>query len=518
MNQLFPSLEQLKQLWQDLTPAARIGTIITIVVCLGLIGFVGYWSSQPEYVALVNDLETGKAAKVIDKLQSENISAKLSFSGRSVLVDSRRWNEARVSIANIVDASQIDSSGGAGGWAVMDPTKKGHWLAEQKEQALAKTISSMKQVESATVHLAIPEDTPFVRAKEVKTASVVVHAQPGMPFGRKHAQAIVMIVASSVEGMQPSQVTVTDTIGNVWTGEDSGMMGGVSNQNDMRRAYELELEQKAESQLTALLGPGRAVVKITADMDFTTHTTKQNTPVETKVKSSELLTEEKTTQNPRTALGSPGVSSNLGGAPATSNTRDLITEKSTSDIKYQSSLRETIEEKLPGRIKRISVAATVQLKESTPATDATEGDETPAEPTDPQISIERIEEVIKMAVGFDEKRKDQITVLEGELRGAAQLAEMFEPTESLWETIGPIARDVSLGLAALVALVLGMMTLKKLRPVEITVPEDTGVSPQRARQVSDMMRLAKTNPDILANVLAAWANEQRDADTDKEAA
>ena len=513
MNQLFPSIAQMKKLWLNLAPAARVGTIITIVVCVGLIGFVGYWSSQPEYVTLVNDLETTKAAKVIDILANEKISAKLSFSGKSVLVDSRRWNDARVAVADIVEPNQLDSGGAGGSWSIMDPSKKNHWLAEQKEHGLAKTISQMKQVELATVNLAIPDATAFVRNRETKTASVVLQLRPGIPFGQRNAQAIVMIVANSVEGMQPENVTVTDTAGNMWTGQETGAMGGMSGQIDMRRNYERELEQKAESQLIALLGSGRAIVKITADMDFTHMTTEKNTPIAgTKVKLTEETSDDKQTSAQQMAFGATGTTSNTGRGTASSGDSGVTSHKTTSNITYQPSAQKEIEVLMPGRVKRISVSATVQLNDASAVTvgDAETADAA-ATPAASAITIDQIKEVIKMAVGFDDKRKDQITVLEGELKGMGEIADLFQPTDSIWTTIGPVARDISLGVAALVALVLGMMTLKKFRPLEIGSEEDSGVTPQRARQVSDMMRLAKSNPEILATVLAAWANEEQDS-------
>lgn len=160
----------------------------------------------------------------------------------------------------------------------------------------------------------------------------------------------------------------------------------------------------------------------------------------------------------------------------------------------------------PGTIKRLTVAVTVQLTD-TPEEGASDS---AAPENQPRVTLEQVEEIVKSAVGFDETRSDQIEVLSvAQLVGETSLLELVE-TPPVIESWMPLIRAVSLGIAALVALVLGLLTLKRIKPIQVPGNDGSSVSPQRARQLSELATLARKNPELMSSILASWINDPND--------
>ncbi len=516
MSEKKASLEQLRHLWQQFSIQARIGIIATTVICTALIIGVSYWSAQPNYIPLVSKLEPGQAGEIISQLNSAGIANQMNFSGSTVLVDSRKWNSANQLIAEIVEPGQMEP-GPMQSWG-SDPSTRDNRLARQLEARLAASISRLKSVESARVHLGIPESQPFARNQVPKTASVILEISPGHSFTSNQAQTIVSIVSNGVDGLRPENVNVSDTTGKLLTG-DSEFGGVVANQIEIRRNIEMRREKKAENMLESMLGPGRAIVRVTADIDFTKVTRRQDRVDPTsKVPTSEISVSTIQTQPRQTAMGPPGTSSNLGGGRGRRSSSDVVSKSETTNLKFESSKTSEETTHSPGTIKRLTVAAVVQLtgpnSDSVDAPAASSPETNATESGSASVTKEDIERLIKEAVGFDEKRKDKIELVISPLSGKQQIAALLEPEESVWISIGPILKNVALGVGALIALMIGLLTLNRIRPVSINVPSDANVSPQRARQISDMVSLARKHPDLLSNVMAAWLNEGRNESDD----
>src|SRR5207244_740256 len=123
-------------------------------------------------------------------------------------------------------------------------------------------------VANATVEIAKAEPSPFIRDKQPTTASVLVQLKPNATLSRAQVHGIVAFVSKAVEGLTPDNVTVVDGKGNQLSEPASPEVGQVSSQLDYRRAVETYLAEKAQAILIPALGAGRAVVKVTADINF----------------------------------------------------------------------------------------------------------------------------------------------------------------------------------------------------------------------------------------------------------
>jgi len=490
---------------------ARISVFAVALLSIGIISGVGWWAMQPYYVPLLRDLEPATAGTAISVLEENGIAYKMNFSGTSIQVDQNKWDKANQLLANVVPSSSLDAQPLANSM-LSDPATADRRMINLKEMELGETIKRLKPIESARVHLGIPNPVPFARDRKEKTASVTIQMRAGQVLSRKLANAIISTVANGVEGLDPTHVNLTDTDGNQFDFEQAA--NGGAGHLEYQTRLERELAHKAESMLDALLGPGRSVVRVTADIDFTKKVTSQKRfdPKSKVIESEKTITTKGTAEDPL-AMGAAGAASNLGNAGGTLGTREVVSNSEERDVTYRNG--EIIEESTahPGQIKRLSIAVMVQLTEEEPAQAAAQpaaGAQPAAAgaPTPAPISIEDVESIVQKAVGYDPKRLDEIEVVSVPklVNDNIDLTQLIQPPTVI-ETWLPLIRNISLGVAALVALFLGLLTLKRIKPIEINNAEPVqGMSPQRARQLSELAVLARKNPELLSSIMSAWMN------------
>lgn len=260
-------IQSLQKVWEQTSVPARISVLAVGLLSIALIVGVAWWSMQPLYIPLATNLNPQKAGEIRSLLDENGIANKMNFSGSGILVDQSKWNEANQLVSHMIDPGQMESDPMAES-IITDPSTKDHRLIRDLEMRLEKTIGQLKPVESARVHLGIPKAQPFIRDRRNKTASVTIKMRPGVPLSRKLSSGVVSLVANSVEGLDPANVNLLDTEGNTYLFDES-TSGGVSAQLEDRRQIEREKAEKAESMLASILGLGRAVVRVTADIDFT---------------------------------------------------------------------------------------------------------------------------------------------------------------------------------------------------------------------------------------------------------
>ncbi|MBX3444694.1 MAG: flagellar M-ring protein FliF [Planctomyces sp.] len=482
---------QLRQMWDGWTFPQRVGMSLAAALCAAMVAGVGLWSLQSQYVPLASDLTPTTAAELVSTLDSAGIASRLNFSGSAVLVPKQELNRARLAAGKLIDLSDNPSDDIEGSvWS--DPTLYHVRIMRQKEQRLARSIMQFDYIKSATVHLSVPEPSPFLRDKATPSASVVVGLRTGGAVARQDAAAIVSLVAHSVEGLEPSRVTVMDTQGRILSAQES-MQGDVAGQFEYRRRLESDLAAKAEALLSNMLGPGRAVVRVTADVDFT-QTERQTTSYdpERKVKASETVKTESHTTPKVASSGAAGIASNVGGSATTSNVGTKIEENTTE---YLNGETKDLVREAPGRVKRLTVAAAVQLPEGG------------ADPALAAITPQAVEDLIKQAVGFDVSRDDEIKVVSGPLAGASLFAP--EAPAVPWDRYEQMIRAASLGLAALVALVVGLLVLRRFRPTTVSAP---AVESGGEDRLATLAMRARENPEAMAQALSAWLAASKGGD------
>lgn len=337
--------EQLRQVWLGTSVAGRLGFVVLTAVCAAAISGVGYWAAQPDYHQLFSGMSAEDAGAVTAKLHAKGIPFQLSAGGTTISVPAALVQQVRVDLA----VAGLPA-GGTKGYELLDESPLGVTpflqhvnLGRAIQAELAKTIMQIEPVESARVHIVRPEPTPFVRDQKPTTASVVLKLKPGTTLSRSVAAGIVSLVASSVEGLSPDGVTIMDTTGRVLSGPKGDKAGAVASlQLEHRRETEAYLASKAEEMLSVLLGPGRAIVRVTADINFKRLREKrEQIDPESRVVTRERTTQKKSTAN-SSARGAAGATSNNGKATTEPGSTGTGTQEEESENSYEFSKISTL--------------------------------------------------------------------------------------------------------------------------------------------------------------------------------
>ena len=291
---------------------------------------------------------------------------------------------------------------------------------------------------------------------------------------------------------------IVDTDGHVLSTHDA-LGADVTGQLEYVRRLESGLSAKAEAMLAPILGHGRAVVRVSADVDFTeTSTARTFYDPDGKVKSRESIsTESSRGQSP--GSGETGTASNVG--LSGKGGQGTLSDVETIETEYQNA--ETVDtiREAPGRINRLTIAAVVELPETSADADPATGS------TGPVFTREQVEGIIKQAVGFDESRNDEIEVLAGKMTGIPDLSASIGWMDSL-EQLAPLARSASLGIASVIALFLGLMMIRRLKPVVVEVERRESLDPEVRARLADLSEEILQHPEAVSTVLAGWLADQ----------
>jgi flagellar M-ring protein FliF len=283
------------------------------------------------------------------------------------------------------------------------------------------------------VHLAIPEKSLFKESEKVPTASVVLRMKANRSLRESEVQGIVHLVSSSIEGMDTEHVTVLDSRGKVLSKggptDPSGRMS--SAMQEVQRGYERNLEERLQSLPDKVVGSGRSAARVTATFNFKqVEKFEERYDPETTAVRSEQRSEEKAGST-TVAAGVPGVQTNLGRTAPAPSTAGGSGSKSDETLNYEVS-RSTARTIEPvGTVEKVSVAVLVDGKYETPAA-VKEGGSAKAKylPRTPE-ELQKIESLIKSAVGFNTDRGDQVTVANIPFQDTGEGAGV--ETERWWE-------------------------------------------------------------------------------------
>ncbi|HXR42169.1 MAG TPA: flagellar basal-body MS-ring/collar protein FliF [Acidothermaceae bacterium] len=256
---------------------------ITALVVVGLIVgaylFSG-WASKPTYTPLFSNLAASDASAITDKLTASKEPYKLADGGATILVPQKDVYQLRLDMAK----ANLPT-GGVSGFSLLD---KGGITTSQFQQnveyqqaiegELVKTIEAIDGVSAAVVHVVLPDNDVFSSDSSKPTASVLVTTDPSKPLGAGQVQAIVHLVASSIEGLDPNDVTVADSHGNVLSAPGvSGVSGTTGFQDQQTSAYEQRVSSAVQSLLEPLVGAGHVIVQTNATLNFDSQeTTSEN--------------------------------------------------------------------------------------------------------------------------------------------------------------------------------------------------------------------------------------------------
>jgi flagellar M-ring protein FliF len=404
----------------------RVTILVVLAGAVAAVAAVGLWSQQPELQVLFSNLSPEDAGSIVQKLREMKVPYEVGAGGSSVLVPGAQVHELRLQLAG-----QGLPHGGGVGFEIFDRTTVGMSEFVQKlnyrravQGELARTIAQMPEVERARVHLAVPERRLFSAEQERARASVVLAVRRGQMLGKGQIQGVVHLVASSVEGLQPGDVTVVDGHGRLLSdaaGEPAARLSG--SQLDYQRSLEKDIETRIQTMLERIVGSDKAVVRVSSLVDFRqVELTEERFDPNGQVVRSEQRNQERSNGMNETAAngGVPGVASNVpagqaGATPAPaapSQTSTTNNQVKSEVLNYEVSRTVSRIVEPVGTIKKLSVAVLVDGTYEAPAGgDARAGEGKRKYVPRPAEELKRIEEIVKKAMGYSAERQDQVEVV-----------------------------------------------------------------------------------------------------------
>ena len=390
---------------------------LLIVASVAGIVFVSKWASQPDYAVLFSDLKQVDSATIVEKLKEKQVKYQIRGDGDIIAVSPPEMvHELRLSLA-----AEGLPKGGTVGFEIFDNTNVGTTSFVEKlkfvraiQGELERTISSLDSVSSAKVHITQPEKTVFMKNKIPTTASVMLKLNIGNGLSKEQIRGIVNLVSGSVEGLTPENVTIVDSTGKLLTSQDD-----IKDEFDIdseRLNYQQSLEKaysnRIEQMLMRVIGPEKVVAKVTAELDFSSSQREEESyDPSGKVIRSEKSIEEGVGTSQRG--GVPGVVSNLTRdtnllAPQGIGEENSSRAEKVKNYEISKSISKSISPK--GKLIRLSVAVLVDgtYKVIAPATDTTP-EQKEFVPLG-EDTMQRIESLVKSAVGYDPNRGDVVTV------------------------------------------------------------------------------------------------------------
>ena len=493
----------------------KIMFLVLSAVVISCLILLFLWVQKADYQVLYSNLSEEDAGLIIQKLREQKILYRVSAG--TIMVPSDKVYDVRLQLAG-----QGLPQGGGVGFELFDKTsftmtdfvqKLNYRRALQGE--LSRTIRSLSEVDQCRVHLAVPEKSLFINDDQRPKASVLLKLKPGRTLSQSQVQGVVHLVSSSVEGLDPKDVSVVDSRGEMLTSAFEGAIGITGGQREYQRNIEKDLESRIVGILEPVVGKGKARAKVSADIDFTkVEKTEEKYDPDSQVARSEQKIMEKSVNGNRG--GVPGVSSNLPGKPATQTaSTQAQSEKKSETTNYEISKVTSHVINSSGEIKRQSA---VVLVDGTYAS-AQQGSQEKKYVPRTAEEVTKFEDMIKKAVGFRADRGDEVRVVNMPFEESLQ-EDLSENKKEIIPAVIPILKY----LIPIVAL--GLVFFFVVKPLMNALTSPTGVPrpamtlPQtvadiektmeitRKPNVDNLIEWTKKNPQEATNLIKNWMEEK----------
>jgi len=359
---------------------------------------------------LYSDLQSEESSQIARKLSELNVSYRLSSDGSKVYVPKSQVDNLRMQLAKEGLPGQD-----VVGFEKFDGTTLGMSTYVQRIQyvravqgELIRSIQKLSAVKRARVHISIPPKKTFLEEEEPPKASVILDLKPGQSPSKNEIAGIAHLVASAVEGLKVNQVTIVDTKGGFLHRPDDVQASGMSSAMvELQRSIENEYEKRVVDLLTPVVGFGKVRAKVAAEMDSSRiNTTEETFDPDKAVVRHSIKTEENSNGSKPNPVGIPGSRSNLPGTEPVNPPVPMANtsqEKNTANTTYSIPRKVQVIDKPSGNIKRVTVAVVVDgYYEKANGTES-------FVPRNEE-ELKRIQELIANSVGFDNQRRDSITV------------------------------------------------------------------------------------------------------------
>ncbi|MFT5218334.1 MAG: flagellar M-ring protein FliF [Gammaproteobacteria bacterium] len=387
-----------------LAAAVAIGTVVVM------------WSAEPNFAPLYQNMSGKDSAQIVDALMSKDIDFKLEANSGTLLVDQSRISEARLLLASqgLSDGSSqglemLQQDQGLGTSQFIETARYNHAL----EAELVRSVESIRAVEKARVHLAIPEQSIFIRNRTKPSASVVVKLHAGRVLNAGQVEAVVQMIASSIPMLESTEVKVVDQFGRLLTEEEDKGMAQTTRQFDYARQLEDNFADRIINLLQPIVGQGKVNAQVAAQLDFSAvESTREAFDPERSVIRSEQINEEENRSFSQ-ALGIPGALSNQ---PPGAGTTDPDAERdAATDLPANQNRSATRNYEVDriishtsnpvGSILRLSVAVVIDDR----SVIGEDGVVTKTAYTNEDVA--RFENLVKETIGFDANRGDSVSVI-----------------------------------------------------------------------------------------------------------
>jgi len=400
----------------DLDLLRQVVLVLSISICVALIVMLFFWVREPEMRPL-GSYETEELIPVLDYLDQQKIEYKLD--GNTIQVIASEYNQLKLDLTR----AGLNQSAEAGddillndmGFGVSQRLEKER-LKLSRERQLAQAIEQMRLVRKASVLLALPQQSVFVRQNQDASATVFVTLKMGGSLKQEEVDSIVDMVASAVPGMKPTRVTVTDQHGRLLSsGSQDPLATARRKEQDLERKQEQSLREKIDSVLIPILGLGNYTAQVDIQLDFSAveQTRKQFDP-QTPATRSEFTLEDY--NNGNVVAGVPGALSNQ--PPADASIPQDVAQMKDGSLMGQGSVHKeatrnfeldtTIshERRQTGVIDRQTVSVAIKNRA---VTNPDTGDVTYEPLTAGELDA--IRQVLIGTVGFNQQRGDLLNVL-----------------------------------------------------------------------------------------------------------
>ena len=549
-----PARPALAQRWNTLDRGQRLRWgALAALVAVGLVAAAMFYR-QPDYKLLFANVSDKDGGAIVAQLTQMNVPYKYSEGGGAILIPADRVHDVRLKLA-----TQGLPKGSVTGFELMENSKFGITQFQERlnfqrglEGELTRSILALNAVQSARVHLALPNQNGFFREQQKPSASVLLSLHPGRMLDRAQIAGIVHLVASSVPEMEPAAVSVVDDTGKLLSQSPDGNAGGVDMQQFL---YTQQVEQQYVRRILDILEPvvGKNNVKaqVSAEMDFsqTESTSEQHRPNQAAdggaVRSQQVMetNAEKTAVPP---TGVPGATSNQPPQNSTApinvaNPAPQAADGGQGQGRGQGSKRESITNYevdktvkvtrgSSGNIKRLTAAVVINAPLAVPAGGdaATAANAAAVSAGMRPLSAQQQEQLLTLVretVGYSSDRGDSVNLVSAPfMESSAAPAEL-----PLWKDPEAQAMAKSLGVPIALALFGALVLLGLVRPMlkgrksapgsqlnaieaeqldrpALPAPA-TELTPTKEQQRLDQARsLAKQNPIAVANIVKTWIN------------
>lgn len=445
----------------------QITMIVALTICLAIAILIIMWARQPEMRPL-GTFQTQELIQTLDHLDAQKIP--YSLEGNVIYIAEDQFQTVRLSLSR-AGLTQEPSSGTEfllqdSGFGVSQRLEMER-LKHSREQQLARTIEELQSVSRARVLLAIPKENVFARAEKLPSATVLVTARGGTVIRDSEVDAIVDIVASAVQGLSPSRVTVTDQNGRLLnSGSQDASSARSRKEYELQRTREEEYRQKVDSILMPVLGYGNYTAQVDLHMDFTaTEQTQKRFNPDLPAVRSEMTIEENTVGGlsggiPGALSNQPPLNSTIPEQATGTGAQPVIPGRNSKEATRNYELDTTISHisQQSGVIRRLSVSVAIDYK-------ANANGEPEART---QAELANIRRLLQGGVGFDAQRGDMIEVISVPF----MRDEVVEPPPPNFYEEEWFLRVVRLAIGGLIIIVLILAVIKPMLK-KLIYPEDT---------------------------------------------